>query len=655
VVPANVRLVVSTLPGRPLDAIAKRGWPALEVGPLTIDERKRVIRCYLRRFFRELGDAEFNRIAAAEQAANPLFLRAVLEELRVHGTFDGLPDQIRGYLEIPTTPNLYEAILARYERDYERDRPGLVRDLCRCIWASRRGLSREELRALLGDDRPLPDAHWAPLLLAMQSELSEKGGVLTFFHNHFREAVRARYLPNEADVITVHIELVGYFEKQPFNPRQIEELPWQMAAGKLWDRLVALLTEPSIFLAVNSVREYDLRHYWVQIEGNSPYKVVAAYIGAIEDPSSAEGLHTVALLLNSLGHPKEAGIIWEKMFAISTDPYIRLQSISGQAIVLNATGDRDGAMKLFKEQERLSREIGKVDTLARALGNQALILRARGDLDGAMEILTEIEHLFRELGDIDDLQRTLGNRAWILMNRGDLEGAMGLLKEQERICRDLGKFNDLQQSLGNQALILKKIDDLDGAMKLHKEEEHICRAFGNVAELQACLGNMAMIFTIRGDLDTAMKLLKEQEATCRELGDAHWLQVSLGYQAVTHIRRREYKQAMELLKEQEGICRELREVGFLQQSLHNQGLILKGYRNFDSAMYLFIEQEQICRETGNLEGLALSLSNQAVILGEQGLHVEASRMINDVLALAEKGGYGSLVAQIRKNKRRLGI
>ena len=267
VVPADVRLIVSTLPGLPLDTIEKRAWSDLEVEPLTVEERKRVTRCYLMRYFRELSPTEIERIVGTEQAKNPLFLRAILEELRVHGTFEGLPDQIRGYLEIPTISKLYEAILERYEADYERDRPGLVRDLCRYVWASRRGLSREELRDLLGGDRPLPDAHWAPLLLAMQSELSEKEGVLTFFHNHFREAVRARYLPNEADINAVHIELAGYFEKQPENPRQIEELPWQLEAAGAWDRLVALLTEPSFFLAVNSVREYDLRHYWVQIEG----------------------------------------------------------------------------------------------------------------------------------------------------------------------------------------------------------------------------------------------------------------------------------------------------------------------------------------------------------------------------------------------------
>ena len=237
VVPANVRIVVSTLKGRPLIAIAERGWPKLEVEPLAVDERKRVIRGYLKRYFRELSEVEVNRIAATEQAKNPLFLRAVLEELRVHGEFERLPDQISSYLAIPTIPKLYEAILARYEHDYERDRPRLVHDLCQFVWASRRGLSHDELRELLGEDgRPLPDAYWAPLLLAMQQGLMEKGDVVTFFHDYLREAVQARYLPEENAIIAVHLALAGYFDRQPLGPRQVEELPWQLATASAWDR-----------------------------------------------------------------------------------------------------------------------------------------------------------------------------------------------------------------------------------------------------------------------------------------------------------------------------------------------------------------------------------------------------------------------------------
>ena len=47
VMPENVRLIVSTLPGRALDEIKKRGWPVMDVKPLEVEERKKLIHEFL--------------------------------------------------------------------------------------------------------------------------------------------------------------------------------------------------------------------------------------------------------------------------------------------------------------------------------------------------------------------------------------------------------------------------------------------------------------------------------------------------------------------------------------------------------------------------------------------------------------------------------
>jgi len=144
-IPENIRLIVSTLPGRPLDAVRKRGWSTLDVKPLTVSERNALITCYLKKYHKELSSKVKEELASAPQSENPLFLRALLEEVRIHGVFEKLVDQIRNYLTAQTVDALYEMILARYERDYERDRPGLVKDAVSPLWAARRGLSKSEL------------------------------------------------------------------------------------------------------------------------------------------------------------------------------------------------------------------------------------------------------------------------------------------------------------------------------------------------------------------------------------------------------------------------------------------------------------------------------------------------------------------------------
>ncbi len=59
-----------------------------------------------------------------------------------------------------------------------------------------------------------------------------------------------------------------------------------------------------------------------------------------------------------------------------------VKDLGDQADILHARGDLDGAMALYKEQERLCRELGKKAGLQFSLGTQANILHARGDFSG---------------------------------------------------------------------------------------------------------------------------------------------------------------------------------------------------------------------------------------------------------------------------------
>jgi tetratricopeptide (TPR) repeat protein len=189
------------------------------------------------------------------------------------------------------------------------------------------------------------------------------------------------------------------------------------------------------------------------------------------------------------------------------------------------------AMGLYKEKERLCRELGNKDGLNRALEGQANILYARGNLDDAMALYTEQEQVCREAGLMLGLGIVLGNQALILKARGDLDGAMALQKESERLCRETGNKDGLQLSLHNQGLIFYARGQLDDAMALYQEAADLCRELRNKDGLRCVLGNQALILKDRGDLDGAMALRKEEENICREIGNKDGLQASLGNQA----------------------------------------------------------------------------------------------------------------------------
>lgn len=619
-IPKNIRLIVSTLSGRCLDNLKERNWFTFTIEPLTIDERQNLIINYLHQYSKVLSSDLVQKIAAADSAKNPLYLIALLEEMRLYGDHDSLLQKVDSYLEAKTVPELFSKILERYEEDYEDDRPDLVRDAFSYIWASRKGLSETELLELLGSrGSPLPRAYWSPLSLAAEHNLINRSGYLGFYHDYFREAIRERYLNSETAQVKAHLAFAEYFETCESHPRLCEEFPWQLAQGKAWEHLVSQLTQPDFFMTLWDANQYDVQEYWVQIEAGSSYTMANTYQPVLDAPEEYDDsyLFRLSSLLAGAGNLNEASLLRTYLIGYYReigDQENLERSLGNHANVLYSRGDLDEAMKLRKERERICRKIGAKEGLSAALGSQAVILADRGDLDGAMKLHREEEQICRELGAKEYLQASLANQAGILKVRGDLDEAMELLKEQEQICRKHGLKDSLQLSLGNQALILKVRGDLDGAMTLFGEQEQICRKLGLKDSLQVSLGNQAGVLKVWGDLNGAMEFLKEQERICRTMGQKDGLSVSLGNQALILNVAGDPARAMVLLREQELICREIGAKACLQASLGNQANILAARGNLDEAMELLKKVERTCREIGMKEFLQASLESQANIL-----------------------------------------
>ncbi|MCJ7664201.1 MAG: NACHT domain-containing protein, partial [Desulfobacterales bacterium] len=308
-IPENVRLYLSTLPGRPLEDLQKRGWQVLRVEPLQPEERKRLIKDYLALFTKMLDKEHTERIAGAEQCQNPLFLRVLLDELRLFGIHARLGDQIELYLKAPNIPALYELILKRCEQDYARERPGLVRDSMSLLWASRRGLSESELMELLGTDgKPLPRAYWAPLYLAMEQSFLNRGGLIGFFHDYLRQAVRNIFLQDLSLQNSAHLRLAGYFEAQSGQPaRRLDEFPWQLVQAGEWQQLYALLGDPEFFKAAWDFNTFEVKAYWAQVEAHSSVRLLDAYRDVIQHPDQHQDSGwKVSFLLSDTGHLNEA-------------------------------------------------------------------------------------------------------------------------------------------------------------------------------------------------------------------------------------------------------------------------------------------------------------------------------------------------------------
>ena len=205
--PGNIRVIFSTLPGDSLREMERRGWTGEEfivgVPLLQPAEKREIMNGYLKLFARAIKENLQEKVLASPQSANPLFLRTVLDELRLRSTHEGLNADLEAMLACPDVAALFVLVLKNLERDFTPpEHPELVHRALGLMGMAARGLSESEILQMLspsshpGND-PLPRHYWAPLYLALEESLVSREGQLSFFHDYLRQAVFREYLDEE--------------------------------------------------------------------------------------------------------------------------------------------------------------------------------------------------------------------------------------------------------------------------------------------------------------------------------------------------------------------------------------------------------------------------------------------------------------------------
>ncbi|MCW5953282.1 MAG: DUF4062 domain-containing protein, partial [Propionibacteriaceae bacterium] len=282
-----VRFVLTGSGERARAAFAYRGWPVLEVPPLTEAERRAITATVLAAGAKQLDEENLAPLVTAPATGNPRFLVTVLDELRQHGDHFTLRPLIDRLTAAGSVEALLGLVLDRYERDFERDRPGLVADTMRALWAARYGLAEAELLDLLtpGPEH-LPQRSWAPLHLAAEQHLVSRGGLLGFAHAAIRRAVEQRYLATPEWRMAAHHGLATYFASQPLGPRVADELGWQWAEAGDGPRLRATLSDLEWAELAYSRQPFDLRRLWHRLTPDVADELLAAYAPVLADPSA---------------------------------------------------------------------------------------------------------------------------------------------------------------------------------------------------------------------------------------------------------------------------------------------------------------------------------------------------------------------------------
>lgn len=244
--PSNVQMLLSTLPGKALDAVKAAGWPVFHVQPLNPDEKGEIITCYMELYSKSLNAEQTALIVDAPQTSNALYLKALLEEVRIYGDFFQLTGAIKSYLEAQDPGQLFVKVLERLESDFESGeygRKSLVRDTTCAIWCCSRGMSEQELLTFL----KVPSRVWSPFYLSLEENLVNRNGIVNFFHDHLRQAVERKYVSTVMEKRKAFVKLADFFEAQDINERYVEELPSLLMEINDLDRLKALVMTPHAF------------------------------------------------------------------------------------------------------------------------------------------------------------------------------------------------------------------------------------------------------------------------------------------------------------------------------------------------------------------------------------------------------------------------
>ena len=511
----RLRLIISTLPGDTLDSVKKFGWDTLKIEKFTENERRQMIIDYLERFGKKLDPARIERIIDAPATANPLYLKILLDELRITGTHEKLDERLDTYLAEPDIPSLLRNVLARYQLHYESDRKNLVKETLGLIFSARRGLSEKELLQLLRppDLEQLPAAIWTPLRAAMEELLIDRGGILNFAHDFLRTAVKETFVPERQNQHDFRLQLADYFERLPISARRCDELPWLLCQAKSLDRLRACLLDIDSFLEILRRDGAELRSYWI---GLGEQTVMGkAYLESFErwsekydpmDTKAAFAANKIGLFLKRAALYEEAEQLMRKGLSIDEKNFGKkhryvgddLSNLAGLLYVTNRMAEAELLMR--RALSIYEKSLDKIDTtLARGLNNLARLLQATNRMDEAKSLYyRSLNILAKSYGrEHPMVAQGLNNLAELLYATNQIAEAETFMRKALSIYeKNFGKDNPAVATvLSKLAILLHDTNRMTEAEKLYrrtlsiyeksygKEHPYVATSLNNLAQL----------------------------------------------------------------------------------------------------------------------------------------------------------------------------
>ena len=423
---SNVQLIITSIKDNyPIENKSK-------IEHLDKTEKEKLIINYLNIYGKNIGNNVIEKIVSHQQTDNTLFLKTILDEVRLIGSNDYLYTQIDKYLESKDIVELFDKIFQRFENDYEEQYPNLTQQILSLLYVSRDGLSETNLIEIIDIER----LYFSPLFLALEEHFINKNGLYGFFHDYIKEAVKNRYLKDEENIKDYRRKIAEYFEKKEIDNQKIRELPYQLYI--LEDNsLSECFLDIKFFIKSIDLyprMEYEFIIYYKFI--NNINQTSTKLLDKLLKNNNIYDVSRIAIFLMTCGFKyKESLLLFEKVLNMQKNIFgnnhIKTsQSYRNLANIYHAMGNYSKSIKLLNKTLKIRKKFlnkDDVDILS-TYTDLAHSLRMEG-LDSKSLKITQntLKHSLLKLGESHPISRELYNNLGVLyQDLGNYDEALSI-------------------------------------------------------------------------------------------------------------------------------------------------------------------------------------------------------------------------------------
>ena len=682
VIAPSIRLIISSTVEGTLLKLRERSWNELGMQPLSEAEREAIVVRYLAEFRKSLNAEQITKIASDHKSGHPLFLKTLLEEIRMIGRHEDLDQQIDHYLETTGTEDLFQRVIGRMEEDHGTE---TVRTILSLIELSESGLDEREISEITGISRLKVTA----IITGLDYHLVRKAGVLTFFHDYLRRAVEKRYLMESRIAKELRAQMIDYFRHQELTPRTAQEVVWLLRESGDAEELATYLSHLSVLQTLyRGDRIYDIQSTWRElVEGG--HDVVTLYRASVEEylrqgetnEQKYESLKTVCQLLKRMSYPDAAADLAGEMVRIAEEMNDRRRVASAEMLeaeLYRTEGSYDRALEIadrlsgvFEELEdkpslaiihhqrgkiyaklgdyvralqqyehalTTHQELGRKSSVAILFGSIGILYFRRGDNDRALEHFEKALRIHQDLGRKSSVARLVGNIGAIHKQRGDHDRALEHFQEALRVHQDLGEKSETAGLLGNIGYLYMNRSDYERGLECFEKALRLYEEIGQKSELAHATSNIGRLYWYRGDHDRSLEYLQKALMMYREIGEKSNVARMVGSIGTIYMERGDHDRALEQYEKALIVHQELGEKIDIAFILRYMGIVYTDRGDYDRALPSYEKALALFEETESRSSVGCTLGNIGDLYLERGEYDRALASMQKGLTIARELG-----------------